>query len=493
MTAVRADAVAFGLAGVVLVVGALTGVEAAFVLSVLVAVVVVVRTVPRGGLAAALAVGLVWTNALVVVSEQVGAPQVVGLAPQLLLAVVFLSRSVGSRAEIVATPGFRWLLVYGAVVLVSGLVAEDTSPVFERFQTFAVEGVILWLLVINVVLDRRAVERVLLAMVVAAGFLGAVTVFQYVTETFEQDYSGFARLDADELDLYRSTDDYTPRLSGPTGEKNRFAQVLLVSLPLAIALAHRGSRAVRIVNLTSAVLIVGGIAVSGSRGGALGLVFVLGVLVAYRVVSLVSIAYVAAAAAAVLLVMPGYRERVVSSLEVAQAVDQPSAEVDGSILSRLNENLAAFDMFLDHPVLGVGPGGFPAQYEEYAEPIGLNVRDEAREPHNLYLGIASELGLVGLGVFLLLVTSLLRWLHRRSIEVRGRDEPLADLRAALVASITAYLVSGIFLHLSYERYLWVLLALADAAAHVPAAGSAHGDGERDRTDRVARVAAASAS
>ena len=57
----------------------------------------------------------------------------------------------------------------------------------------------------------------------------------------------------------------------------------------------------------------------------------------------------------------------------------------------------------------------------------------------------------------------------------------------LSLAIVAYLASGMFLHLSYERYLWVLLALAasaawlgknapepDDAAAPPDAGNGHG-------------------
>ena len=47
----------------------------------------------------------------------------------------------------------------------------------------------------------------------------------------------------------------------------------------------------------------------------------------------------------------------------------------------INENLAAIYMFLDHPLIGVGPDNYPVLYESYAEPIGLNVRFRERPAH----------------------------------------------------------------------------------------------------------------
>ena len=50
------------------------------------------------------------------------------------------------------------------------------------------------------------------------------------------------------------------------------------------------------------------------------------------------------------------------------------------------------------------------------------------------------------------------------------------MATAFILAVTAYLTTGFFLHLAYERYLWILLALAGSAAYialrVPLDGSA---------------------
>ena len=49
---------------------------------------------------------------------------------------------------------------------------------------------------------------------------------------------------------------------------------------------------------------------------------------------------------------------------------------------------------------------------------------------------------------------------------RGSNPRRAALAAGYISAIVAYLVTGVFLHLAFERYYWMLLALADAAATV---------------------------
>lgn len=182
-------------------------------------------------------------------------------------------------------------------------------------------------------------------------------------------------------------------------------------------------------------------------------------------------------AVAGVMVLPTYRARVLSSFDVLQS-EESSGEVDGSTLSRITENLAAISMFSDHVVFGVGPDGYPSQYERYAELVGSNVKDEARRPHNLYLGIAAELGLVGLVTFLIAVGLVLVRLDLTWRRIRDDDPESAAVVAAFFVAVSAYLVSGIFLHLAFERYLWALLALGDAAARIigkPAVTAADAD------------------
>ena len=116
--------------------------------------------------------------------------------------------------------------------------------------------------------------------------------------------------------------------------------------------------------------------------------------------------------------------------------------------------------------MGVGPDGFPGLYEPYAERVGLNVKDEARQPHNLYLGVGTELGIFGLITFMVMPLMLLVSLIRSWRALRASDPSVAAISAGLVGAIVAYLTSGVFLHLAFDRYYWTLLAICDVGARI---------------------------
>jgi hypothetical protein len=61
---------------------------------------------------------------------------------------------------------------------------------------------------------------------------------------------------------------------------------------------------------------------------------------------------------------------------------------------------------------------------------------------------------------------LLRRLDRARRRWQSARPELADLAAAFAFSLLAFLITSAFLHLSYQRYLWLFVALASAALHV---------------------------
>jgi O-antigen ligase len=112
---------------------------------------------------------------------------------------------------------------------------------------------------------------------------------------------------------------------------------------------------------------------------------------------------------------------------------------------------------LDHPLVGVGVGGFKAAY---AERTGLRGRDPARAAsHTTPVTVAAETGFPGLALFLWLLAATL------APALRGlrHDGPS---RAALVAGLTlsAIVVHSCFYNAFFEDPLvWALVGLAALA------------------------------
>jgi putative inorganic carbon (hco3(-)) transporter len=170
--------------------------------------------------------------------------------------------------------------------------------------------------------------------------------------------------------------------------------------------------------------------------------------------------------AIVVVAFPDYVERV-SSLEGVTALSgESSAGVgDSAINGRHTENLAAWNTFLDQPMVGVGPGAYFSEYSRaYANRLGLKFLESERRGHSLYLEMVADLGIVGLGAFLAMVGTALFLLYRAARYWRGRDAERAMIASSLLLALFAYLASGAFLHLSYQRFFWGLLALTASAA-----------------------------
>jgi O-antigen ligase len=256
-----------------------------------------------------------------------------------------------------------------------------------------------------------------------------------------------------------------PRLAGPIGEKNRYAQVLLVLLPLALSrlrAERRGS--MRLLAGACAALILAGVVLSFSRGAGVALLIVLLAAGALRMISLrQTLAILAVVVGLAAVIAPDYIVRL-QSLGGADTALSQSSGVDGAIQGRATENIAALHVFRDHPVLGVGPGQFFNRYSaQYGNALDLRFLEQNRRAHNLYLEIAADTGLLGLAAFVGIVAVTMAQLRRLSVLCRARAPELASLGQALLLALIAYMASGAFLQLAYQRYFWFLMALANAA------------------------------
>ena len=98
-------------------------------------------------------------------------------------------------------------------------------------------------------------------------------------------------------------------------------------------------------------------------------------------------------------------ERIALAVSEYQAWS-PNHGKDTSSGQRLDFYYNTLQIVGDHPLFGVGTGGFPAAYEQ--QTLGKDVM-ETRNPHNEYLLIAVQTGIVGLALLLYLFYSLWRY------------------------------------------------------------------------------------
>jgi putative inorganic carbon (HCO3(-)) transporter len=410
-----------------------------------------------------------YMNLPVVAAAAMGLPTGDAAAFAVLLAVPVILMLVVGREALVVTPALTLMVAWLAVLLLSSVAGSASDGGAAAIKTFLTEGLILYVLVVNAVRSPAMMRAVIWGLLSAGGVMGAVSVWQEATHAYHQTLFGFAGVSVDGFKVGESLNGKVlrPRLTGPIGDTNRYAQVLLVLVPLAIS-RMRVERDPRLRWLAGGLagLILGGMVLSFSRGAAVALILV---VVAMVLVGFVALRHVLAAGIVVVVLVlalaPEYITRL-QSLGAADTVTARDTEADAALRGRATENLAAFMTFRDHPLLGVGPGQFFRRYsQEEANKLDLRFLGKNRRAHSMYLEILADTGIIGLGALLAIVgvTMLQLWRMTRFWAAAGRDD-LVALGNGFLMALLAYMTSAAFLQLSYQRYFWFLVALANATA-----------------------------
>lgn len=132
--------------------------------------------------------------------------------------------------------------------------------------------------------------------------------------------------------------------------------------------------------------------------------------------------------------------------------------------SRTSSIDTALRVFLDHPLLGVGFGGFRSSLSHYYS------SENVYATFNQLVQVATDAGIVGVGVFVWMIVSLLRLLAEARERVTGAPQEL--LHAAYIWLVglaignqsTAWLLPGSMI----ASVLWLLVGTACVAARLQA-------------------------
>ncbi len=429
---------------------------------------------------------LIYTNIPAILKKNLGLPEAVAGGFILLLFIPLLIYLFFRRQKLVVDYILLLMLAFLGVVIISSLFAVDINLAFDWVFNYIYEGILLYFLFINVIRNRATLKQVMYSMILACTLLGSLSLFQDLTGTYKNDYFGLAqrKSDADEAEdeekfLEESSRETREkvggkdRAGGSLGGANRYAQVMLVVLPFALFFFWNEKKSIyKMVMLFSGLMILSGILLSYSRGAFVTLILMIMVLVVMRYVKISQILMIIPILTVLVLVAsPGYVSRIQTIFGAAGLFTESAKyQPDSVTKSRTTEMLAALTCFFDHPLLGVGPGQYTPFYsrEYHMDPdIAFKSIPKARRAHILYFEIAAETGIFGFLLFMGMIAVVMLRLHitRKQGLARG-DTEMAFICSALFLGIIGYLGTAIFLHLSYIRYFWLLMAVASAAVHV---------------------------
>lgn len=120
------------------------------------------------------------------------------------------------------------------------------------------------------------------------------------------------------------------------------------------------------------------------------------------------------------------------------------------------------EMIKEHPVLGVGYFNFAPYFQRYYPEDMLY--ESAQLPHNIFIQVGTDTGLLGVFVFVLMVF----YSFKKSGEVSICDSGSGERRIGrdLNLSLLGFLIAGQFVTVTYYPFLWIHFSFVIAAVNV---------------------------
>jgi len=245
---------------------------------------------------------------------------------------------------------------------------------------------------------------------------------------------------------------------------NDLALILNIIILLALGLVLITRRPMlRAVLLASIGLQAVAVIITFSRAGFLSLATILGVFAwtmsrrpergwAYAALTL---------GVAALPLLPG------SYLTRLSTITNIEADATGSAQERYAQQVAAVHYVLAHPIVGAGLGmNILAINETGLSPAWMNI-------HNVYLQYATDLGLPGLTLFLLIFLGSIKRAHlvQRRTAASPESRDLFYLAAGVKTSLLSFAISAFFSPVAYHFQFYYIAGLAVAVMAVHESGA----------------------
>ncbi len=340
------------------------------------------------------------------------------------------SQIVGEGSLLIFTTEVKCILFIAFWALLTIPIAKDSSLAWDTFNNTFSKVLIIFIVMVNTLRTPGRLKGLMWLAIGAGVMISCQALYYYQQGIFK-------------TEGYRVNIDS----GGMFGNPNDMALHLVIFLPVAVALGLATKNWIaRLLYFATVLLMIGGVVVSQSRGGFLGLIAVGAVLVwklgknqrfkAVLISAVVGLIFIAVA--------PGnYGLRIISifvpSLDTVGSADQRGELLKLSLLVTLR-----------HP-MGIGMGNFPI----------VSIRN--LQTHNAYTQVSSELGWLAAAAYVFLMVSPVRKLaaiERRLFAFDKEDLWIYYLAVGVQASIIGYMVTSFFGPVAYNWYVYYPIAYA---------------------------------
>lgn len=344
-----------------------------------------------------------------------------------------------NKNKIDTTPLFFPVVLFMGACIISDLVALNKFIALrETLQFIWLFGI--YFFIFNFVKDEKDISVILLISTLSGVIISLAGLNQYLYFQEPFDY----RINDNRLKAFATF-----------GQPNAFGSYLTGIIPLAIGLYLSSDRIKwRFALLFSLFVLSLTLFATFSRGSWIGLIF--GVMMistlTYKRLSLKSLLL----PIVILLLSAGIIISDVKTQDIKTNVFFRKFSTNQRVLLAKS----AFNMAIDNPFIGVGPGNYSVLLNQYASKelieslqldynpdkkmwyINPNKKIDIEIVHNMFLQIAAEMGLVGLAAFLWLLI-IYYWSSIKFIR-STKDIREYGIRAGLIGSFTAIIISGMF-------------------------------------------------
>lgn len=349
---------------------------------------------------------------------------------------IYFATQLSLEGNLTARPReVNLILLFALTALLSIPLALNRGEAWDTFVEPFGKAALMFLVIVNTVRTLRRLRWMLLLSVVVGCYLSVAALADY-------------RGGLNTVEGYRVEGSIGNLFQNP----NDMAIHLITVIPVVVAFMF-GARGLKKALYAACVfLLVGGLMVTFSRGGFLGLggaAFVLAWKLGRRNRFAVMALLAVAAVLMVVLAPGGFGLRMLSIFD-------SSLDPVGSSSARQELLKLSIITALKHPLFGVGMNNFHI----------VSIREAVT--HNSYTQVASELGMTAFALYVMFIVSPIRRLarvERATLDAR-RASNFYYLSVGLQASLVAYMIGSFFGAIAYQWYVYYLVGYAVALRRV---------------------------
>ncbi len=354
---------------------------------------------------------------------------------------------------------------YGLAGFVSIFFAADELAAQTALIDY-LKDAILALMIVLLLKSRLDFRRVIWVLLIAGVILGTLSIFQYATGNYASEFGGLAK--TPDYRTITGSSVVERRATGPLGDPNAYAQIMLVIVPIAMdRVWNEKNRRLRLLAFWALLASVGAVVLTFSRGAFVSMVIMTVAMLIYLRPKPIALLATIAIGIMMLPYVPVQYSQRMESLFSFLPWSEANAQIDTSFRGRTSEMLVGWMMFRDHPIAGAGLDNYSVLYQGYSRQIGLDPRLQPRSAHNLYLEVAAETGLVGIGVLAALLITMMRGVIKAWSDFRRKNHyEYSGMVIAVGIGLLGYFTASLFIHAAYPRYMWLLIGVGFALQYV---------------------------